>query len=97
MNHKPSDIAPAKKWGENLNHLPLLKQLPKVFAPEPSMSQSEKGFTPQRNQFFVFAQQDKSDGKFKYFKLYTERVSMDGKNWYQNPFLKDFPKLIKLD
>lgn len=97
LNHRPSDIAPAKKWGEDLNHLPLLKQLPKVFTPEPSPIQSEKGFTPSRNHLFLFAQQDPKDGKFAYFKLYTQKVSNDGKSWYQNPYLKDFPKFIKAE
>ena len=97
LNPSLTEIEKAKSYGLNLDHKPLLKKLAKYFSPEPTDKQVNDGhFTPQRNHFFVFAEQDQEDGKFSTFKLYTQQVSFDGKNWFENSFLKDKPTFIRL-
>lgn len=97
LNPSLTEIEEAKPYGLNLDHKPLLKELAKYFSPEPTEKQVNEGhFTPQRNHFFVFAEQDQQDGKFSILKLYTQEVSFDGISWFESSFLKDNPTFIRL-
>jgi hypothetical protein len=74
---------------------PLLKVLP---ANETAIVGSGSYYTPQRTDFYVFALQDPSSGKFALAKLYKQQFSDDGgMTWYYRPNLwpTDKPNDIK--
>ena len=63
----------------------LLKKLPTTF----TFEANGQHYTPPRNHFFVFAQQDPTTGKFAIAKRYEQQYSKDGTNWYVQPILPD--------
>lgn len=70
----------------------LLKKLPTTF----TFEANGKHYTPPRNHFWVFAQQDPTTGKFAIAKRYAQQYSKDGTNWYVQPILPDTDKPTSL-
>ena len=71
----------------------LLLRLPRSFPYESATTH----FTPQRNHFYVFAQQDATDGKFAVFKYYNQCYSFDSRSWFSTTFLENSPTSIGVD
>jgi len=63
----------------------LLKKLPTTF----TFEANGQHYTPPRNHFWVFAQQDLGTGTFAVAKRYEQQYSKDGKSWYVQPILPD--------
>jgi hypothetical protein len=70
----------------------LLKKLPTTFTFEANGDH----YTPPRNHFWVFAQQDPTTGTFAIAKRYEQQYSKDGTNWYVQPILPDTDKPTSL-
>lgn len=76
-----------------LNPPGLLLRLPRSFPYESATTH----FTPERNHFYVFAQQDATDGKFAVFKYYNQCYSFDSSSWFTTTFLENSPTSIGVD
>jgi hypothetical protein len=70
----------------------LLKKLPTTFTFEANGDH----YTPPRNHFWVFAQQDPATGTFAIAKRYEQQYYKDGKDWYVQPILPDTDKPTSL-
>ncbi len=93
LNPSAADVSAASMYGLTLNPPGLLLRMPRSFPYESATTH----FTPQRNHFYVFAQQDATDGKFAVFKYYQQCYSFDSASWFTTTYLANSPTSIGVD
>ena len=96
LNPTDADVTRASMEGHPLSPPGLLLRLPSSFPYESATTH----FTPERNHFYVFAQQDATDGKFAVFKYYHQCYSFnssDSGSWFTTTFLENSPTSIGVD